>query len=93
MTSTIVASVIIDNYNYGRFLNDAIDSALHQSYPNAEVIVVEWNPPVDRPRLETLLRLPERHVCVYRFIQVPPELHQQLQYADVLPLFQWASGR
>src|SRR5262249_8062926 len=35
------ASIIINNYNYGRFLNDAINSALAQSYPNVEVIVVD----------------------------------------------------
>ena len=34
-------SIIINNYNYGRFLRDAIDSALAQTYPNVEVIVVD----------------------------------------------------
>jgi Glycosyl transferase family 2 len=34
-------SIIINNYNYGRFLGDAIDSALAQTYPNLEVIVVD----------------------------------------------------
>jgi glycosyltransferase involved in cell wall biosynthesis len=32
-------SVLITNYNYGRFLGQAIDSALSQSYPPNEVIV------------------------------------------------------
>lgn len=35
------ASIIIDNYNYGRFLREAIDSALDQTYANTEVIVVD----------------------------------------------------
>jgi glycosyltransferase involved in cell wall biosynthesis len=35
------ASIIINNYNYGRFLRQAVDSALMQSYPNVEVIVVD----------------------------------------------------
>jgi glycosyltransferase involved in cell wall biosynthesis len=35
------ASVIIDNFNYGRFLADAIDSALAQTYPDTEVVVVD----------------------------------------------------
>ncbi len=34
-------SIIINNYNYGRFLAACIDSALMQSYPNTEVIVVD----------------------------------------------------
>lgn len=34
-------SIIICNYNHGRFLRDAIESALAQTYPNVEVIVVD----------------------------------------------------
>ena len=34
-------SIIINNYNYDRFLAQAIDSALNQTYPNIEVIVVD----------------------------------------------------
>ena len=34
-------SVLINNYNYGRFLREAIDSALAQSYSPMEVILVD----------------------------------------------------
>jgi glycosyltransferase involved in cell wall biosynthesis len=34
-------SIIINNYNYDRFLTAAIDSALAQTYPHTEVIVVD----------------------------------------------------
>jgi glycosyltransferase involved in cell wall biosynthesis len=34
-------TVIINNYNYGRFLRQAIESVLHQSYPAHEVILVD----------------------------------------------------
>jgi glycosyltransferase involved in cell wall biosynthesis len=32
---------LITNYNYGRFVREAVDSALAQSYPRVEVIVVD----------------------------------------------------
>ncbi len=38
---SISASVVIDNFNYARFLRDAIDSALSQDYRPLEVIVVD----------------------------------------------------
>lgn len=36
-----LVSILINNYNYGRFLKVAIDSALDQTYPHVEVIVVD----------------------------------------------------
>jgi glycosyltransferase involved in cell wall biosynthesis len=36
-----LASVVINNHNYGRFLGDAIDSALGQTYADTEVIIVD----------------------------------------------------
>lgn len=37
----ILVSIIINNYNYGSFLREAIESALAQTYSNTEVIVVD----------------------------------------------------
>src|SRR5258708_31462520 len=36
-----LVSIVINNYNYARFLSKAIDSALAQTYRNVEVIVVD----------------------------------------------------
>jgi glycosyltransferase involved in cell wall biosynthesis len=36
-----LVSIIINNYNYARFLDEAISSALNQTYPHVEVIVVD----------------------------------------------------
>jgi hypothetical protein len=38
---TPLATIIINNHNYGRFLPDAIESALGQTYRRTEVIVVD----------------------------------------------------
>ena len=41
MESKPIVSIIINNYNYDRFLAEAIDSALNQTYPHVEIIVVD----------------------------------------------------
>jgi len=40
----------------------------------AELVLVEWNPPTDRPRLAEVLRWPESDGwCRVRIVEVPPE--------------------
>jgi hypothetical protein len=41
LTDTPLVSVIIANYNYGRFLTDAVRSVVDQSYTNWELIVCD----------------------------------------------------
>lgn len=41
MASSVLASIIVNNYNYGRYVRDAIESALVQTYTPLEVIVVD----------------------------------------------------
>jgi hypothetical protein len=67
---------------------DSFDEQCRRTGLDAEVIIVEWNPPSDRPTLDALVRLPMPAFCSYRFVEVPPELHLRLQHADVLPMFQ-----
>jgi hypothetical protein len=54
-----------------------------------ELVLVEWNPPGDRPRLAEVLSWPPNDGwCRVRIIEVPPELHARLEHADRLSLFQ-----
>ncbi len=54
-----------------------------------ELIVVEWNPPPDRPRLAEALRWPQEATpCRIRVVTVPPEIHRRFLHSDGLPLFQ-----
>lgn len=41
MSRPLAASVVINNYNYGRFLRYAIESALAQTFHGVEVVVVD----------------------------------------------------
>lgn len=55
----------------------------------AELILVEWNPPKETIPLAEVLKFPdERGPCEIRIITVPPELHHKLKHSENLPLFQ-----
>lgn len=56
---------------------------------NSELIIVEWNPPPDRARLEEAFNWPhDVGPCSVRIIEVPPEIHQRYRYSDRLRLYQ-----
>lgn len=55
----------------------------------SEIIIVEWNPPADRPRLIESLRWPaDKHPCEVRVIEVPREVHRRFENADAISLHQ-----
>jgi glycosyltransferase involved in cell wall biosynthesis len=54
-----------------------------------EYILVEWNPPPDRPSLDKALTWPsDPGSCHVRIIEVPADIHGRLMYSESLPLFQ-----
>lgn len=70
------------------FVNGWIAQSQRHDLPS-ELIIVEWNPPSDRPRLRDALRWPENlGPCQVRFIEVPPDLHHRYAHAGALPLYQ-----
>lgn len=54
-----------------------------------ELILVEWNPPTNKPPLADVLPKPtEDDYLTIRYIKVPFEIHNQLAFSDKLTLFQ-----
>ena len=53
-----------------------------------ELVLVEWNPPRDRPGLAETLSFPAHEFFCARIITVPSELHAGFRHGDRLPLFQ-----
>lgn len=68
---------------------DGLIEQCHRHDIDCELILVEWNPPPDRPRLAEALRWPANSgPCQVRIIEVPPSLHARYRHAEALPLFQ-----
>lgn len=57
----------------------------------SELIIVEWNPPEESPRLINVILWPDiqRKYCRIRIIEVPNELHKILPNSNRLPLFEY----
>lgn len=53
---------------------------------DSELILVEWNPPADRPLLKEAIKWPDNmKYCTVRTIVVPPSIHQRYKYWDKMP--------
>jgi hypothetical protein len=68
---------------------DALAAQCERHGLDAELVLVEWNPPADRTGLRDALRWPApgNHFEA-RIIEVPAEIHSRLENSDQLPLFQ-----
>lgn len=55
---------------------------------SVELIIVEWNPPIDRPPLAAALRWPRGPNPAVRILRVSPERHGRFASGQRLPLFQ-----
>jgi hypothetical protein len=69
------------------FVDGLGDQAERFNVP-VELVLVDWNPPADRPPLAEALRWRAADQFQPRVITVPPDVHDALPNADRLPLFQ-----
>ncbi len=68
---------------------DALDYQCRKFGLDAELVLVEWNPPADRQPLRDALRWPEfAGPLTVRIVQVPREIHARYKHGDRLPLYQ-----
>jgi len=68
---------------------DCLDALCERHRVPAELVLVEWNPPADRPPLaEALTWARGPRSCGVRIITVPPSVHARFKHSDGLPLFQ-----
>jgi hypothetical protein len=91
---TIVATSRNDDHGGGMtrrmqtFVNALVAQCDRYTLP-AELLLVDWNPPGDRPPLADAFEWPpSAGYCRVRVVQVPHDLHRRLTHSDRLPLFQ-----
>ncbi len=53
----------------------------------SELILVDWNPPTDKPLLKDVIKWPDRlRYCTIRVIVVPSSIHQSYKHSDKTPM-------
>ena len=80
------------NDNHGGDLNErtqACISSLATQFKkydiSAEIVMVDWNPPDDRPLLHEII---DHHNIPFRSIVVPKEMHSRYGQSELFPLYQ-----
>lgn len=84
------------NDNHGGDLNKRTAAFLNSIYFQAkrtqlkvEVILVEWNPPQDKPLLNEILPKPiDNDYVSLKYIVVPKEIHDEYKNSPKIPLYQ-----
>lgn len=94
---SIVISARNDNHGgnlihrFANTLRSVTGLASHRDL-DAEVIIVEWNPPQGRPELTEISQLSDsiKEIPV-KIIKVPPSIHERFPNSDTNPLHQYAA--
>ena len=74
--------------NASRRMQVSINGLLEQLEKHrieSELVLVDWNPPQDKPLLKDVLKWPHGlRYCTIRCIIVPPSIHQRYEYSNIL---------
>ena len=70
------------------FINSYAWQAEHYKL-ETELILIDWNPPKEKPGLADILNFPANDYFYTRVIVVPPEVHEGFRYNNGLPLYQF----
>jgi len=88
--------VVARNDNYGGDFNqrmqiftDVLSALCIKHQLQAELVVVEWNPPEDRERLQTAIKWDTHSFYQVRIIEVSHKLHQAYAFSDRIPLYEF----
>src|SRR5690242_1968415 len=90
---TVVAATRNDDHGGGLlartqlFVEGLEEQARRLGLP-VELLIVEWNPPADRPPLAEAFAWPRSALFDPTIIRVPQAIHETYAHADGLPLFQ-----
>ncbi|GAG67752.1 unnamed protein product [marine sediment metagenome] len=84
-----------DNYG-GNFLHrmqifmSSLLTLCERESLNTELVIVEWNPPPNTPKLAEVLTIPKNLKFVgVHFIEVPNEIHKKLPNSEKMPMFEY----
>lgn len=73
-----------------RLFFSTLYSKLSRCIVPTEILIVEWNPPPDRPSIrEVLPVLKKKTSCSVRIVTVPHHVHEEYEHADKIQLFQF----
>ena len=68
---------------------DALASQAARHRVPVELLIVEWNPPAERPRLAAAHRWPQDNPWLsVRIVTVPADIHRRYRFSEAMPLYQ-----
>lgn len=71
------------------FIDNVLGLSAQVTLP-IELVVVEWNPPADRPRFEEAMDWSAlENPATVRIVEVPPEIHDKHENAEDIALFEY----